>query len=180
MAESVRNRFGKLKGFTLVSEDKLNRAVYGAEGPEGRLSGGVGEDASAETILAAYDKLGGLIYKGKSKVKTGSFYDFENKKPRKKPEVTLVFRDLRGRKVELGENEAVPIEVQAAEKMKEEEAEESRTAAGKKAAKKKAAEKAKKGKGKKKGEEEGEEEELSGEDESEEEESEEAEEEEVE
>lgn len=146
MSDSLQE-FRTLKGFTLVNRDKLQRAVFGSEGSEGKLQGGVGEDAEAYEILAAYDKLGGLILKGKAKVKTGSFFDFEKKSPRKKPNVVLEFRDLKGKKVELGENEEVPIEVQAAEKLRADDAEEVAAAAAKKDKKKeKAAGKDKKAK----------------------------------
>ena len=109
------------KGYTLVNREKLNRVINGSEGPQGELIGGLGDEATEAAILAHYDKLGGLIRKGKSKVKTGCFWDFEGRKPFAKPKVVFVFRDLRGKKVELGENEEVPVEVQAAEKMREEE-----------------------------------------------------------
>lgn len=150
-------------GYTLANADKLNRAIFGSTGERGALSGGVGEDASPEEVLAAYDRLGGLILKGSAKVKTGSFWDFEEKEARKEPEVTLVFRDLKGRLVEIAEDEEVPVEVQAAEKIREEEEEELKAGAAKAKAKKEAAKAKAKTKGKKKGEEEGEEEELSGE-----------------
>lgn len=152
------------KGYILVNADKLHRAIYGSIGDKGRVDGtGAGENASAEEILVAYDRLGGLILKGKAKVKPGCFYDFEKKVAFKKPEVILVFRDLKGRAVELEEGDEIPVEVQAAEKIREEEEEELKE----KADKKKKDKADKKNAGSKKtakagAEDEGEEEELSG------------------
>lgn len=152
------------KGLTLVNVDKLNRAIFGSTGSQGELTGGVGEDASDDTILAEYDKLGGLIRKGNRKVKTGCFWDSENKRPQKKPKVVFEFHDLKGKKVDIAEDEEVPVEVQAAEKIREEEAEENQKKVAK-AEKAKADKKAKGKKGKKVDEEEeGEEEDLSEED----------------
>ncbi len=66
--------------YLICNHEKYDRAINGAMGSQGRLSGGVGKDATAETILAEYDKLGGLIMtKDGQKVATGSFYDFENR-----------------------------------------------------------------------------------------------------
>ena len=90
----------ELLGYTVSNYDKFHRAIYGSVGKEGKLYGGVGEDASDLEKLAAYDKTGGLILKGKAKVKTGSFYDFENKKPREEAEVMLIFKDIEGNTVE--------------------------------------------------------------------------------
>ena len=109
----------ELLGYTVSNYDKFHRAIYGSVGKEGKLYGGVGEDASDLEKLAAYDKTGGLILKGKAKVKTGSFYDFENKKPREEAEVLLIFKDIEGNTVELTEGEAKPVEVIAAEKIAE-------------------------------------------------------------
>ena len=105
--------------YTAVNEEKWNRAVYGTVTSRGSLQGGVGENASYEEKLVEYDRLGGLILLGKNKVKTGSFYDFEKRKPREKPEVLLVFRDLNGVVVEIPEGKEVPLEVKAAELARE-------------------------------------------------------------
>lgn len=126
----------EINGFTLVNEDKVNRAIFGTLGRGGALEGGVGEDASDAAKLAEYDRLGGLVRKDGRKVKTGSFYNFEGKAPHKKPVITLVMRDLEGNEVELGEDEAIPVEVQAADKIAERKAK----AAGKKGKGKKAEE----------------------------------------
>lgn len=75
--------------FLLCNHEKLDRAINGAMGPGGKLIGGVGKNASPEAILAEYDKLAGLIRtKDGRKVATGTFYDFENRCPKK--EVTVV------------------------------------------------------------------------------------------
>ena len=78
------------------------------------MSGGVGENASDEVKLAEYDKLAGYITKDGNKVKTGSFWDFDKRKMREVSKVIIVFKDLNGEKVEVGENEVVPITVKAA------------------------------------------------------------------
>lgn len=99
----------EIKGFTLVNEEKLHRAVYGTIGKGGQPFGGVGEDASEDRVLAEYDRLGGLVLKGKLKVKTGSFYDVKARKPREEPEVsflTVLDSDI----VEVTEDDALALE----------------------------------------------------------------------
>jgi len=108
----------QILGFTIANGEKWDRAVNGTVHREGKLSGGVGENATDEVKLAAYDKLGGLVMKGKNKVKMGAFYDFEKKTPREKPEVVFIFRDLEGTEIEVPEGEELPIEVRAAEMVK--------------------------------------------------------------
>lgn len=105
----------QIKEFTLANEEKLNRAINGSMGALGKLVGGVGEDASDEVKLAEYDKLGGLVLKGKYKVKSGSFYDFEKGAARKVPDITLVLTDFNGNQVEIKDGEDIPLEVKAAE-----------------------------------------------------------------
>ena len=104
-----------IKGYEIVNPEKFERAVHGSVGAGGTLHGGVGENASDAAKLAEYDRMGGLIRKKGYKVKMGSFYDFEKKKPREKPEIVFVFRNLNGVEVEVPEGEDVPLEVQAAE-----------------------------------------------------------------
>jgi|SRR3990167_382734 len=104
-----------IKGYEIVNSDKFERAVNGSIGSGGALHGGVGEKASNEAKLAEYDRLGGLIRKKGHNIKMGSFYDFAKKKPREKPEIVFVFRNLNGVEVEVPEGEEVPLEVQAAE-----------------------------------------------------------------
>jgi len=108
-----------IDGYECVNSEKLDRAINGSVGKEGRLYGGVGEDASDMVKLATYDKIGGLIRKDGKKVKMGSFFDFEKKVVREKPEIVFVFSDVEGNVVEIAEGDDVPIEVQAAEKIKE-------------------------------------------------------------
>jgi len=105
----------QINGYTIANEEKMHRVIYGTVGKLGQAEGGIGEDASDEAKLAAYDKLAGLILQGKNKVKTGSFYDFQKRQPRAKPEVMLVFRDLDGDEVLVPEGAEVPLEVKAAE-----------------------------------------------------------------
>lgn len=105
----------EIDGYTLMSADKVHRAIFGSMSAEGQLAGGVGEDASDNAKLAEYDRLGGLILKGGNKVKTGSFYDFGSKKVRTKPKVVFVFRDLNGEEVEVDDGEEIPMEVKAAQ-----------------------------------------------------------------
>ena len=111
----------QIKGYTLVNEEKIRRAIEGSMGQGGKLLNGVG-DQDEDAILAKYDQLGGLILKGKRKVKTGSFYDFEKKKPRVEPEVILVLSDLEGNTVEVGEDEEISPELKAAETIQEKKA----------------------------------------------------------
>lgn len=106
-------------GYHLTNPGKLDRAIYGTVHRNGLPEGGVTEDASDLEVLAEYDRLGGLIQKDGRNVKMGSFYDFQKKLPRAHPEVFFVFRNLAGQEVEIAEGEAIPMEVQAAEKMQE-------------------------------------------------------------
>lgn len=104
-----------LNGFVLQNVDKLVRAIEGTVGAAGQLVGGVGENASNEAKIAEYDRLGGLILKGKNKVKMGSFYDFAAGQPRPEPIIEYVFRDLQGNEVIVPEGKEIPIEVKAVE-----------------------------------------------------------------
>ena len=71
MAENAREKNLVVKGFELLSLDKIQRALDK-----------LGEGASEEAILAEYDKLGGAIRKDGRKLQTGAFFDFEEKKPK--------------------------------------------------------------------------------------------------
>lgn len=95
--------------FVLENEEKLNRALHGTVTRGGKLTGGVGEDAPEEAIIAEYDRLGGYITKDDLKVMMGSFYDFDKKKPREKPEVTFVAK-IDGDLIEVTEDEAQALE----------------------------------------------------------------------
>lgn len=108
-----------IKGFELADPVKLEMAINGTMTRGGELKGGVGQDASEDDIIAEYDRLGGLIKKGKYTVKIGSFYDFKGKAPHKKSQVGFIFRNLEGDVVEIKDGEEVPLEVVAAEKIQE-------------------------------------------------------------
>jgi len=130
--------------FTLVNPEKLDRALNGVQLANSSRVGGVGngaynengvwkrngeelskEDVSSleKSLLAEYDRLGGLIRKGGDKVKTGSFYSFTGRKPREKAEVVLTFM-INGKQVEVKDGEDVPPVVRAAQQLQEEESEE--------------------------------------------------------
>lgn len=96
--------------YVLVNEEKVERALHGTVTRGGQLSGGVGDNASDEVLLAEYDRLGGLITKNGLKVKTGSFYNFDKRTPRVEPEVVFM-TELEGDIIEVSEDEAVAIKV---------------------------------------------------------------------
>ncbi len=76
--------------FILVNQEKIDRVINGIIGKNGQLVGGLGKDASEEAIIAEYDRIGGLIRnKDGQKIAIGSFYDFENKKPRTEYSIEL-------------------------------------------------------------------------------------------
>ena len=82
--EKVVRKPVKLGNFQLVNHEKLDRVVNGFIGPEGKLTGGLGKDATDAEIIVGYDKLGGLILsKDGKKVAPGSFYDFDRGEARK-------------------------------------------------------------------------------------------------
>lgn len=112
----------EIQGLSLLNEEKANRAIYGTVGGQGQMIGGVGEDASDSAKIAAYDKLGGLIKKGKYSIKTGCFFDFKKNKAIEKPEIIFVMRDLNGHEVEVPEGEQIPLEVKAVEIQQEKKA----------------------------------------------------------
>lgn len=91
--------------FSLNNEEKFNRAIFGSMGREGKLSGGVGENASDEAKISEYDKLGGLIMEGQLKVETGSFYDFKKQVPRSEPVIAYAYRDIDGEAVSVSEGD---------------------------------------------------------------------------
>lgn len=84
-------KFTIINDFKLESPEKLERVVMGNMGRGGVLEGGLGVDADENLVLAHYDKLGGLITKDGTKIKTGSFWDFKTKSVRKEPEVMFIF-----------------------------------------------------------------------------------------
>ncbi len=104
----------KIGKFELVNPEKLDRAINGSPTQEG-TKGGVGKDAEPAKILAAYDRLAGLVKVGNRKVKTGSFWNFKDDKAFKDPEVVYVARGIDGKEYEFTD-EDVPMEVSLAEK----------------------------------------------------------------
>lgn len=109
----------KMMGFELVNPDKVHRAIHGSIGKGGLPSGGVGEGAPDEKVIAEYDRLGGLIRKDGNKVKMGCFYDFAAKKAIENPKVMLIFRDISGVKVEIEDGKKLPVSVEAAKMVDE-------------------------------------------------------------
>lgn len=110
-----------ISGFTLVNEEKVERALRGTLNSMGKVAGGVGvfnddgELTNPEAVLVEYDRLGGLIVKEgtNDKVKNGSFYDFEKRQPRKEPVVIYVTR-VDGQEIEVPEGTEEPLKVKAA------------------------------------------------------------------
>ena len=90
-------------------------------GSRGNLIEGLGPDAKPEAVIAGYDKIAGYITgKEGAKVKIGCFYDFKNKKAFEKPEVVYIFR-VGKRTVEVKASDPLPLEVQAAHSVDQEE-----------------------------------------------------------
>lgn len=134
-----------VNGYELVNDEKVTRATFGTMGRMGALTGGVGEKEAEENpdkLIAEYDRLGGLITKNGDKVKMGSFYDFEKKKPRETPDVKILYT-VNGKVIELAEDAPLPIAVRAQKQSDAEDAEAAETAKEAKAAKKAASKKAK-------------------------------------
>jgi hypothetical protein len=105
-----------IKGFDLINEEKVERAINGTPGTDGTTIGGISkEDGSYDdnALLAEYDKLGGLIKRGGDTVKTGSFYDIKNRKPFKEPKVIFIY-NVNGQNVEVEDGEELPGIVKAA------------------------------------------------------------------
>lgn len=90
-----------IDGYELVNTVKLDRARELA-GPE----------ATDSTILAFYDKLGGLITKGGQQIKTGCFWDAKLKKPFVEPKVIYIY-SVNGSIVEVPEGTELPGLVRA-------------------------------------------------------------------
>ena len=156
-----------IKGYTLVNGDKIERALNGTPRGNGTPIGGVGAGAYYETgvwklagreldpeetdalenaVLAEYDKIGGLILDGKDKVKTGSFFDFKGKSPRKTPAIVHQFA-VNGKVIDVPAGANVPGEVRALKYMQEQEEQE--TVTSEESEDGDVEEKPKKGKGKK-------------------------------
>ena len=113
----------KIKCYNLKNAEKINRAIFGSMGHGGKLYGGVGESYTEEQLLAAYDRLGGLITKNGRKVKNGCFYDVNASKkgnivPIEKPKIILVLSDLEGNLIEVSDGKELTPELKAAENKK--------------------------------------------------------------
>lgn len=103
-------------GIVLGNPEKLNRALFGAVAKGGELdSTGVGEKAPFEAVVAAYDRLAGLITKNGAKVKTGCFWDFKNGKAIENPEIILLVRGVDGVNYEVKDGDEMPLAVKAAQ-----------------------------------------------------------------
>jgi hypothetical protein len=118
-----------IKGFELVNEEKVERAINGTVNSLNEKIGGIiAEDGTYDEneLLAEYDKLGGLITKEGDRVKTGSFYDFRNKKMLSKPNIVFIY-NVNGKIVEVEDGKELPGIVKAArelERIENEEVEE--------------------------------------------------------
>lgn len=129
----------EIKTFTLVNAEKVDRALNGSTMNGGNRSGGIGAGAYFEAgvwkrdgdeisqpevdklesaLLAEYDRLGGFIKRGSDKVKTGSFYDFKAKEPRKVAKVVFIYR-VNGKTVEVADGTELPGEVKAVKILEE-------------------------------------------------------------
>lgn len=105
----------KVKGYTLVNEAKVHRALYGAMNASGNFIGGVRKADGTyddDALLAEYDRIGGLIMKGEDKVATGSFYDFTARRARAEAQVEFEFR-INGEVVRVPAEKEVPNIVKA-------------------------------------------------------------------
>lgn len=121
-----------VEGFSLVNDEKVRRVIEGTVTQQGKAMGGLGENADPIEVRAEYDKLGGLILFGDKKVKTGSFWDFERKAPRKEPDVIFEHRSKSGELFEYKGEANEPLLVKAEKEI----AKAPKTLAGKKKGKK--------------------------------------------
>lgn len=115
-----------IKGFELVNEEKVERAINGTiTSLNEKIGGIIAEDGTydEDELLAEYDKLGGLITRGEDRVKTGSFYDFANKRPRKEPKIMFIY-NINGKVVEVEDGKELPGLVRAAKELERLESEE--------------------------------------------------------
>ena len=107
----------KIKNYELGNTEKLTRAIHGNE-RAGIV--GVGEDASDELILAAYDRLAGLILLNGDKIQSGCFCDLEESKKTgkvvviEKPFLVFEHRDSQGDLHLVDEDEELPEAVKMA------------------------------------------------------------------
>lgn len=107
----------KILGYELGNEEKLRRAI---EGNERAGIVGVGVDAPDELILAAYDRLFGLILLNGDKVQNGCFCDIEESKKLgkivviEKPFIIFEHRDSQGDLHLVDEDEELPEAIKMA------------------------------------------------------------------
>lgn len=103
--------FTHIDGFVLTDMDKLARVVHGKMGRMGDLVGGLGLEAKPKDVLAAYDRIAGLIKKDGYKIKTGSFWNFTRgvNAAHKEPKVKYLFQ-IEGETIEVDD----PTELAAA------------------------------------------------------------------
>ena len=110
-----------VKGYTLVNEAKVHRAINGAMNAQGNFIGGVKKADGTyddDALLAEYDRIGGLIVRGEDKVATGSFYDFGARRPRAEAKVEFEFR-ISGEVVRVPAEKEMPNVVKAAKMVEE-------------------------------------------------------------
>jgi hypothetical protein len=110
----------KVAGYVLENPDKINRALNGSPNAQGVFVGGVlkGDGTYDDAaLLAEYDRIGGYMTKGGDKVRTGSFFDFQNKKARVDAKVELEFR-VNGEVVYVPAEKEKPAVVKAAAAVK--------------------------------------------------------------
>jgi hypothetical protein len=111
--------FAVINGFKLENADKLARVIHGDVGRMGVPEGGVGVEADPELVLARYDRLAGYITKDGVNIKTGSFWDFKAKAPRKTPTVMYIF-NIGGDKVEVDDPTKLAAAISTVEKVRSE------------------------------------------------------------
>ena len=104
--------------YTLVNDEKVQRALVGTPTRLGQLSGGLQsrpdwstlkQEEKDKILLAEYDKLGGLITKGGLKVSSGTFWDFKQKGLKDKPSETFEM-NIEGDIIAISEDEAKAID----------------------------------------------------------------------
>lgn len=107
--------------FSLANSSKLRRVVESTTGSSGNMIKGLGTEAKHEDVIAAYDRIAGhIIGKEGATVKTGCFFDFENKKAFETPKVVYEFR-INRKTVYVDAGKEMPMEVQATHQTRMEE-----------------------------------------------------------
>lgn len=123
----------EIKGYVLENQEKLDRVILGKQDRSGQLVGGLGyydeagnavnndgTPVDGDLVLARYDREAGLITKDAIKVKTGAFWDFRRKEPRKEPDVMLLFPIGAGERVEVRDPKELGKALQTIEQAKAE------------------------------------------------------------